>query len=83
MWYLSDAEENRRGFWERFPIIPLFITGPMGSLHPVPGPAPTERCSWCSQWQEQQEEAVRISCWLRAASRHGAARLLRVGALLS
>ena len=35
MWYLSDAEENRRGFWERFPIIPLFIPGPMGSLHQV------------------------------------------------
>ena len=35
MWYLSDEEENRRGFWERFPIIPLFIPGPMGSLHQV------------------------------------------------
>ena len=55
MWYLSDAEENRRGFWEIFPIILLFIPEPMGSLHQVPRPAPTERCSCRSQWMQQQE----------------------------
>jgi hypothetical protein len=72
MWYLSDAEENRRGFWEIFPIIPLFIPGPMGSLHQVTkGPRPLRGVAGALGGSSR----IRRLCASRAG-RHGAARLL-------